>query len=378
MVDNVSRPDPDAAKFWPDAPMRQRTRRRLAVAILVVLAIAATIVTTRWTQEKQQAEPPVEAVRAFLEASRSGDVDAALALTDDEPAAAKDLLVPEALSEDWTIGDVVLQSWLSDSGGAGVEATIISHDAELTATFDLERTGEGWRLTDPFTTLPVESAPLPYLEVNGLTVPLEPDDVEGEYFSVLPGVYRLYEHPPELLTYAGAPVLALGEDWAETEDADGIRAVIGNFNAAEGTEPSLNEQMKTYLDDCMAEDPERFGCPFAFDRWDVENEDFTPGPDRQWEIVAYPQVVAGTVGPMYTPDQLRLLVRHEGQARVTVEDEQTGEKQTLECLITANGLYLWLDDTNQYAIGPNGDTLTPADETGTPWDHDYPSNCEPT
>jgi hypothetical protein len=320
-------------------------------------------------------------VRAFLEASRSGDVDAALALTTgDEPPGSEELLVPEALRDDWEIGELVLRSWAPDSESAGVAATIIGpQDAALTSTFILERTGEGWKLTDPFTTLPVESVPLPYLEINGQTIPVEPDDAVGRKFAVLPGVYRLYEHPPELLAYEGAPVIALGADWAETEDVDATRAVFSGFTAAEGTEPGLNEQMKTYLDDCMAatDGPERFGCPFGFGSWDIDFQGFTPGPAHRWEIVEYPQVVAATAGPMFASDQLGLLTRHQGLALLTVADETSGEDMAFECPITTNGLYLWLDETGQYAIGPNGDPAAPAEGDGTAWDYGYRSYCEP-
>lgn len=376
----VSRPAPDAEKHWPDAPMRPRTRRRIIVAVLVILALSTTAVTTRGVRAMEQSEAPVETVRAFLEASRSGDVDAALALTDDdEPPGSEELLVPEALRDDWEIGELVLRSWLPDSR-AEVAATIIGpQDAELTSTFTLERTGQGWKLTDPFTNLPVEAVPLPYLEINGQTIPVEPDDDSGLGFAVLPGVYRLYEHPPELLAYEGAPVIALGADWAETEDLDGIRAVFSGFTAAEGTEPGLNEQMKTYLDGCMAEadGPERFGCPFGFTSWDIDFQGFTPGPDHRWEIVEYPEVVAATVGPMFASDELGLLTRHEGLALMTVADEISGEDMAFECPITTNGLYLWLDETGQYAIGPNGDPAAPAEGDDTAWDVGYRSYCEP-
>jgi hypothetical protein len=370
------RPGPNAAKRWPHAPMRARTRRRLAVAILAVLALAGTAVTARWLHTQRQAEAPVEAVRAFLEAVHAADVDAALAMTADEPSGATDLLVPEALSDDWTIGDLILHSWSSFGDTAQVAATIIGpEDAELSASLSLEQTDDGWKVTDPYTTLSVSWVPLPYLEVNGHNIPVDPEQGNHE-FAVLPGVYRLYENPPELLAHEGAPVMALGHNWSEVEDDEAPRSAFDGFKAAEGTEDRLNEQVKSYLDECIADGPEQFGCPFGLQDWDLDIDGFTPGPERQWEIVEYPQVAAGTAGPMVTPEQLGLLVRHEGIARVTVADEDTGEEAVLECPITTTDLYFWLDETGQYAIGPNGDPAAPADADGTAWDRGYYSQCK--
>jgi hypothetical protein len=358
--------------------MQSRTRRRLAVAILVILALTGTIVATSWTRTREQAEAPVETVRAFLEASRRGDVDAALALTDDEPSDSEELLVPEAQSDDWTIGDLNLRSWSPDADVAQVSATIIGpHEAELTTTFRLERSDDAWKVTNPFTTLPIGQVPLPYLQVNGHTIPMDPNQLGGWEFTVLPGVYHLYPNPPELLIYEGAPVIALGGTWTDAKNGDAYLTVFSGFHAAEGTEEALNEQMQTYLDDCMADadGPEQFGCPFGLDEWDIAEEGFTPGPERQWELVEYPQVVAGTLGPMFAPEQLAFLTRHEGLARVTVTDENSDEQLTLECPISTDGLYLWLDETNQYAIGPNGDPAAPNTED-TAWNGGYRSYCE--
>ncbi|MFC3491789.1 hypothetical protein [Glycomyces rhizosphaerae] len=383
MVVRRDKPDPGAAKRWPDAPMQARTRRRIAIAVPLILALAAGIYTVRWVHTDRQASEPVEAVRALLEAARSGNVDAALAMTTDEPQDATDLLVPEAMSADWEILDLGLQSWSPFTDYAYVWATVKGpNGTELTTEFSLVPVGDDWKVEDPFTTLTIENLPVPYLDVNGFTLPVDTEPYEGLDFALLPGVYQLYEHAPEFLAYEAEPLLALGDRLVKADGAEAplLGEAFEGFTAVEGDEPELNARLTAYLDECLAspDGPESFGCPFGLRQRDIDNLDFTLGDDNRWEIIEYPQAAAsGFGGAIYTEEfGLGLLTRNEGRARVTAVDSATGEELVLECPITTAGLYLVFDTTGEYTIGPNQDPNAPTSPTDTAWHDGYESWCE--
>jgi hypothetical protein len=371
-------------KRWPDVPMQARTRRRIAVAVPLILALAAGIYTVRWVSAEREANEPVEAVRAFLEASRSGDVEAALAMTTGETTDAADLLVPEAMSADWEILDLGLQTWSPYTEHANVWATVKGpNDTELTTHFDLALVGEDWKVEDPFAELTIEALPVPYLEVNGFILPMEVEPYDSRDFALLPGVYQLYENPPALLAYEAEPLLALGNRLVNTDGAEPplLRAAFEGFTTAEGGEPELNDRLAAYLDACLAdpEGPESHGCPFRLRERDLGGAGFTLGDDNRWEIIDYPQAAASAFTDAIYNDApgLGLLTRKEGRARVTASDAATGDELVLECTITTSGLYLVFDANGAYTIGPNQDPNAAGPDTET-WDDTYESQCEPT
>lgn len=384
MAADPNQPGPRAPQRWPDVPMRARTRRRIAVAVPLILALAAGAYAVRWAYAERAANEPVEALRAFLEASRAGDVETALAMTTDAPHGATDFLVPEATSDDWEILDLGLQTWSPYTQSADVWATVAGPGGtELTTDFSLTEVGDDWKVEDPFTTLTVQAVPVPYLDVNGLSVPITGEPYESHDFALLPGVYQLFENPPELLAYDAAPMLALGEFLIDADGAEPplVRATFTGFTTAEAGELELNERLTAYLDACLAdpEGPEVFGCPFDLQAHDTGESGFTPGETR-WEILEYPQAAASALaGAVYTePFGLELLTRKEGRARVTATDAATGESITLECTIRTNGLYLRYDATGTYTIGPNQDPDRTTDPDPTAWQDGYHHTCEPT
>jgi hypothetical protein len=380
------KPEPGNPQRWPDVPMQARTRRRIAIAVPLILVLAAAGYTARWTYTDRQADEPVAVVRAFLEASRSGDVEAALALTTGDHYRSKDLLVPEAMSADWEILDLGLQSWTQFTVDAQVWATVKGPgDTELTHQFDLELLDGDWKVADPFATLTIDELPVPYLEVNGITLPFDiaPETAFETDFALLPGVYRLYEHAPELLAYKGEPLLALGERLvsADGSESPGLVEAFAGFAVVEGDEATLNERLTAYLDECLAapEGPESFGCPFGLQDHHIDDLDFTLGDDNRWEIIEYPHAAPASVvwGTIYRATDIGLLTRHEGRARVTAVDAATAEEVVLECPLTTNGLYLVFDETGEYAIGPNQDPNASTEFDTTAWDGGYESYCEP-
>ncbi|WP_030144737.1 hypothetical protein [Glycomyces sp. NRRL B-16210] len=382
-------PDRGPVRHWPDAPMRPRTRRNLAIAVPLILALAGAVLAGRWVQADRQTDAPVATVRAFLEAVRSGEVETALAMTASEPSASTALLVPEALDADWEIADLGLGRWVSAASTAEVWATIRGPEGtEVTAEFELDPEGDDWKITDPFSTLHLPQLPLPYIEVNGHKVDYDPEAEDALGFVVLPGVYRLYGDPPELLAYDHGPMLTLGHRWS---DPDGTRifdqgttfaaaGVFKGFSVAEGIEPALGEQVAAYLDACFAdpEGPELFGCPFGFEERYLDLDGVDLGAVRGWEIVEYPQVAAVSYqGPIVGPFQIDVLDRVPGLARVTVADANSGADVVLECTVATSGLYLWLDESGQYAIGPNGDPNGPDSGAARLWEEGYRADCEP-
>ncbi|WP_205324346.1 hypothetical protein [Glycomyces sp. YM15] len=376
-------PDPRAVQHWPDVPMRTRTRRRIAIAVPLILALAAAGYTARWVYTDREANEPVETVRAFLEAARSGEIEAALALTTHEPSTAKDLLVHEATSTDWEILDLDLRSWSPVAEYADVWATIKGpNDTELTHPLSVELLDGDWKVADPFATLTVEELPVPYLEVNGITLPIE--TASETDFALLPGVYQLYEHPPALFEYEAAPLLALGDRLVHADGAEApylVEAAFEGFTVIEDDEATLNERLTAYLDECLAgpDGPESFGCPFGLQEYGIDDPDSTLGDGNRWEIIEYPHAAAASVAwdTIYRPTDIGLLTRHEGRARVTAVEASTNEEVVLECPITTIGLYLVFDDTGDYRIGPNQDPNASTDPDRTAWDDGYRSRCEP-
>ncbi|MFC3492374.1 hypothetical protein [Glycomyces rhizosphaerae] len=360
-------------------PLRSSTRRILALVIAVALTAGAAVVLGRWTIARGYADEPVETVRAFLEASRDGNVDTALAIALNEPKGRTDFIAPEAISGDWEITSLGLQIWSPDAGSAVVLATITGPEATaVTEEYELDRIDGAWRIKNAFAELDISQPLLPYFEMNGHSVPVE-SEAGVLSFSFLPGVYQPYrEASPDVLESHSAPVIVLGDTVFGTGTGGGQFFNLAIMVAAED---AVNERLAAYLDDCISAEggPERFGCPFGLpdrrvdDHLGDEGDDF----EKAWEITTYPRAALTSLGGVATStEEMILATREPGIARLTVTNEDTGEEVVVDCGIPLEALYPYFGADGSFGIGPNEDPEGASSGKATWWDSDFDSGCE--
>ncbi|THV42404.1 hypothetical protein [Glycomyces buryatensis] len=384
MVARRIQPQERRRRHWPDAPLRSSTRRILALVIALALTAGVAVVVGRWTTARGYADEPVETVRAFLEASRDGNVDTALAIALDEPTGRTDFIAPDAISGDWEITELGLHVWSPDSGSAVVLATITGPEATaVTEAYELDRVDGAWRIENAFAELEISQPLLPYFELNGHSVPVEPD-AGVLSFSFLPGVYQPYrETSPDILESHSPPVIVLGDTVFKhpNDETPMWGDQFFNFAITIGAEDAVNERLAAYLDDCLsAEDgPERFGCPFGLpdhrvnDHFGGEGDDF----EKSWEITTYPRAaVTSLSGVITSPEEMIFATREPGTARLTATDADTGEEAVIDCDIPLAALYPYFGADGGFGIGPNEDPEGESSGKASWWSSDFDSGCE--
>ncbi|THV42399.1 DUF4878 domain-containing protein [Glycomyces buryatensis] len=400
----------------PALDYRPSRARVIAATVLALLLLAAAAGFTRgWFQSRTIAHEPVETVREFLEASRSGDVETARALAAGQNENRDDLLTAEAASADWEIGELELEvfeeaenpSFQYDS--AVVRATITGPaGASATEQFELDRVDGEWKLSHPFGTLTVSSQPVPYFEVNGFVAPLEnaADESEDMFtsesveFDVLPGLYEFYADAPEGLEFEVPALLSLGDKFVVDGEIDEVTAEklavaeamgyglqlsdIGGFTVSGVNEEDLNARVHTFLDDCLAAEDGSvgYGCPFGLGWSEISDlpDQFSIHDERSWEVLTYPEVSVGTTEEMVNAtSDLHIVNRTPGLAAVTLTSEETDDTAVLECDIDVSRFWVEYDEEGRYLIAPweNGQVESATDEDAEDWDggFDFNSVC---
>jgi hypothetical protein len=354
-VVGASAPDPDPAP----SPRRRFPRihnAALAYAAIAIALAAAVVTVVKWSPLHQ---PLAEtAVAAFLQAVHDGDVEGALARTD-QAGASGEYLVPEALDPSWEIVTVAQVDYEEIDRGKAVAQVYAEIEAE-----DGSRIGHRYRveieggeavIKDAMTASEAWGA-LDYLDMNGVRIEIDPE-VGLTSILLLPGVYEFYPDLPSTLDLEGGDAmlvlgdryLALGSDtdeWLPTP-SDTWLPTPWLLVSAEG-EDAVNAALREHYDAC-AGDPSGDGCPFAFPA-DPERE-LAAAPGATWEITAYPEVRAERLWFEHgTGFGLQSAV--PGAARVLAEITEDGESRTtlVSCPIWVDGLYATLDDEGGAAI----------------------------
>ncbi|THV43602.1 hypothetical protein [Glycomyces buryatensis] len=307
----------------------------LAIAATIITLTAAVIATIRYSDEPLAAAT----VRAFLEAVHDGDVEGALALTD-EPDAQGDFLVPEALDSRWHINTIDQVEYRSDETGtvAQVYAEIEADDGtKLGHRYSVQIRGERARIANPF----IEADYYPtvgHLELNGVSV-----KSGGELkMRLLPGLYTLYETVPDTLKVETRSALALGGKFrqlGEEYTSDFLPWV--EVRATESGLAEVESLVHDRLAGCAVE-PELEGCPFNLPQDDQREVAVAPG--AEWEVVAYPTFV---LNAWYEEDRgFQLVTVEPGRASVAVdvtEEDGSTRRAVLGCSIWVEHLYAAFD-----------------------------------
>jgi hypothetical protein len=363
----------------------------LAYAAIAIALAAAVVTVVKWSPLHR---PVAEsAVLSFLEAIRDGDVEGALAHTDqedllvtaqtggtavsDDPhgqgrepnnedpdadpewdATRGDYLAPEALDARWEIVTVAQVSYQALEGRneatAQVYAEIEAHDGT--------RVGHRYRVSVEHGRAKIVGAvpeaeawgAFDYLDMNGVRLDMDPD-VGFANIYLLPGLYEFYpDLPPTVGLDEGSAMLALGDAYimlgaeAPNEWMPAPWPVI----TPEGEE-AVNAALRVHYDGCAA-DPSDEGCPFAFP--DDPERELVPAPGASWEVTAYPLVAAEQLwyefGFGYS-----LQTAVPGEAQVLARITEDGQERTalVSCAIWLDGLYAELDAEGGAKVADNQD-----------------------
>jgi hypothetical protein len=347
-------PDPGPAP----SPARRFPRihnAALAYAAIVIALAAAVVTVVKWSPLHR---PIAEAAVAdFLEAVHEGDVEAALALTDQADAEGE-FLVPEALDSRWEIrrlaqvayedlGDGKASAQVYAEIGVGDES-VVGHryhvmidrgDAQIV---DAMPESEAW-------------GSLEYLDLNGVRQQI---DLTGAptYILLLPGYYEFYPDLPPVLDFegGGGSMLVLGDEFLSIEDGfiDTWMPTPWIIVNEEG-EDQVNAALREFYDACVL-DPSIEGCPFGFPE-DPER-DVALAPGEHWQVAAYPEVRAERLWYEHGAG-FGLESSLPGEVRAQVQITEDGETRSalVSCPFWVYGLYAAFDGDAAFSIEPGTD-----------------------
>ncbi|HEX2145558.1 MAG TPA: hypothetical protein VHG10_13730 [Glycomyces sp.] len=337
--------DVSASESGPSPPHRRFRIPNVALAYAaLVIALAAAVVTVvKWSPLHR---PVAETtVLAFLEAVRDGDVEGALALTDQEDAAGA-FLAPEALDPRWDIVTVAQVEYQKSASQGRYVAEVY---AEIEAR-DGTRIGHRYNVALENGDARIEDAlaedeawaPLDYLDMNGVRREIDPD-LGTARVMLLPGLYEFYPDLPSTLELEGsASMLVLGGGYLPLgSDVPDHWLPAPWLTVSEEGEGLVNAALREHFDACAA-DPSGEECPFAFPE-DPERE-LTPAPGAAWEITAYPEIEAERL--WFEPGTgFGLQTATPGEVQVTALIAEEGQERTalVSCPIWVDGLYANLD-----------------------------------
>ncbi|HIV58569.1 MAG TPA: hypothetical protein H9902_11515 [Candidatus Stackebrandtia faecavium] len=303
----------------------RRHRRRVGVvAIVLLLVVMGGIVTARLIPDAEGT------VRSYLEAIHDGDVEAALEYVEHRPTGQEArFLVPEAMSQDWSIVGV---SGPTRDGDDEVNASIESHGSVAHASFHADQDEKGdWYIDDPFEYVEFLGSPFEYAEVNG-------EVAEPGVYRVFPGAYTFRHDIDGLLSIQDTPQLMMPRHDSSQVPVSADADIELGDNAPD----RIQEAVNTQLDACaeaLVSDPSN--CPFgtSVSRHPSEGSlPFTP-KDLHWTIKDYPMVKVDETAPERydrSPPLFTAEIVQEGIATLSgtrVVDRRT-EEFTLECPIS--------------------------------------------
>jgi hypothetical protein len=330
-------PPPQERRRWLGLPPGRENLLLAYVAIALVLAAAVVAAVKLSPLNRPLAE---ETVRAFLEASRDGDVDEALSYTNlSEPVGG--FLRPEALDPSWRIVTVAQVDYRDDRGNGTAVAQVY---AEIEAD-EGTRVGYRYRVGIERGRADIENAlvavdtyaAFDHLDINGVSVPVD-DETGYMQVMLLPGVYEFYpDLPSTFTTDHDTRMIALGSRFASFgEETSDMWLPVPALEVTEEGKATMDAAIREYYDACAAV-PSGEGCPFAFPE-DRERE-VALAPGAVWEVAAYPRVRAQSW--MYVIGEgFGLVTIEPGEARAQVVITEDGRERTatVSCPIWTEGL----------------------------------------
>jgi hypothetical protein len=358
-----------AADPGPDpSPPRRFVRipnAALAYAAIAIALAAAVVTVVKWSPLHR---PLAEStVAGFLEAVHDGDVDAALALTDQEGVEGE-FLVPEALDSRWEITEVA-QVEYEDLGDGAAKADVY---AEIEGP-DGSRIGHRYRVVIADGDAKIADAlveaeawgSFDHLDLNGVQMPINLQ-AEPNYIKLLPGFYEFYpDLPPTMEFEAEGTMLVLGNKFLSPESG-----IVDNWMpspwllVSQEGEDELNATLKAFLDGCAA-DPSGENCPLKFP-YDP-NRELALAPGGQWELTTYPEVRAERLWYEHGLGfRLESTLPGEARAQAVITEDGETRTATVSCPVWVTGLYAAFDFDAGFSI---------ADGNGEFGDDSYEDHC---
>lgn len=349
----------------PTLSLPRRSRVKWAVAAVVSLLVVAglvRVVLTVWEPE------PDDVVREFLSALQHRQVDKALSLvkaTDRPTGEEARFLTGSAIRDGWRTAKVVmdhLPAWGDTS--ADVEVWLANGHRAEDGTFRLSKVDEGWRLEDPFITFQFWPMPLWYLDVNGVKLPKELNDLSAvpQQYVFFPGVYRFYQDTSDLVEITSEPVTLLPGS-SRTIDQPEVTAT------AKAVSP-VQQAVNAHIDECAKRTTtENTGCPFGIDLYDDEipvgddsvREYVREIANVRWKVLRYPTIALAATGDAFTitasqPGIVQL-------AGTGVNDDRRRIPFTAQCYVTSFSLVAGLTADGVMSVVPPakryGDSVPP-------------------
>jgi hypothetical protein len=364
----------------PSPPRRYVYIHNIALAYTAIaIALAAAVVTVvKWSPLHR---PVAEsAVLSFLEAVRDGDVEGALAYTDQkhvldaeddessDPGAEAyvpdwervrtDYLTPEALDSRWEIVTVAQVDFMESGRNGRFVAQVY---AEIEA-YDGTRIGYRYQVAVEQGKAVIERAlpkieawaSMDYLDMNGVELELQPE-IGFVNVYLLPGLYEFYpDLPPTVELPEGDAMLVLGNRFLTLgSDTPDVWMPAPYPEVTEEGEDAVNAALQKHYDDCAASGAtER--CALVFPE-DPERE-LTLAPGAAWEVTAYPTVEADQLwyetGLGY---MLQTAVPGEAQVQVAITEGGATRTALVSCPIWVDGLYAQLDDDGGATVSDAAD-----------------------
>lgn len=330
--------------------------RRISNTILACVAIAAVLAAVTVTLVKVipfQQTVAEETVTAFLEAVHAGDVEGALAYTD-QPDLTGDFLVPEALDSRWSIVSVDQVEFFEEPGRTMAVVYVEIEAYEGTRIGNRLRVDlrDGPTIKNAISTS-VAHSQVGLVDLNGVEAPVE---IDSYRLMLLPGLYEVYPGlPPTIALMEGETAvlnlgnlfIQLGTDYRESQIPLGWPRVT-----PEG-ETAIADAVRSRLHECI-EDPLLNGCPFVFPE-DPERE-VALAPGANWEVTEYPQIVALEWGFEQSMGfKLTTLVPGAAEAAVIVTEDGRERETVVSCPIWVDNLYAQFDFDGGLDIDAEGD-----------------------
>ncbi|MDA1359324.1 hypothetical protein O1R50_06810 [Glycomyces luteolus] len=358
MIDLGAVGEPGPAPDPAPSPTRRFLRipnAALAYAAVAIALAAAAVTVVKWSPLHR---PPAESTVAdFLEAVHDGDVEAALALTDQKDAEGE-FLVPEALDSRWEITEVA-QVEHTDNGDGKATAEVY---AEIEGP-DGSRIGHRYQVAVDRGEAEIIGAmaeteawgSFDHLDLNGVQMPI---DLQGgpKYIMLLPGYYEFYPGMPSTMEFeTEGSMLVLGDKFLSPASG-----VVDNWMpspwllVSQEGEDEVNAVLRAFLDDC-AVNPSAEACPFKFPR--DPDRDLALLPGAQWEVTVYPEVRAERLWYEHSRG-FRLESSLPGEARAQAVITEDGETRTalVSCPVLVDGLYAAFDFDAGFSIETGDET----------------------
>ena len=315
---------------------RNRLRWWIAAGTAAVLALAGAVFLVEALEDG-----PEDVVRAYLDAVRTADIEAAEPYTRDatDPSASSALLTGAAIAHDWSVTGVVTR--VEDEDSASVDVTFTGADGVSgTGRFHVEEDHGDWGITNPLAKVDVSQLPASFAEFNGVTA-------DTGQFWLFPGVYHVFGGASRLLK---APDLIAVPYEASSRTP---QKYLPRLAFAGGFAEVLAQQVHAWIDGCAAStEVSPPGCPFGGDGYGMVDTDrgALHVTRVEWTVLTYPELrldqqVGGFTAAVFKTGRV-------GLSGTGTSYDGTEDPFELECDVQMDGFTLVYGPDDRFAFRP--------------------------